>query len=54
MITLSLVVLLSGLVANASAAPNPTGVSAQVLQITVFTGQGWIVDFYPDGRVHAQ
>jgi hypothetical protein len=54
MIALFLVVLLSGIVANVSAASNPTGVSPQVLQITVFARHGWIVDFYPDGRVHAQ
>jgi len=54
MITLLLAVLLSGTVANASAASNPTGVSPRVLQVTVLPRQGWIVDFYPDGRVHAQ
>ncbi len=54
MIALFVIVLLSGIVANASAASNPTGVSPRVLQVTVFTRQGWIVDFYPDGRVHAQ
>ena len=54
MIALFWVVLLSGIVANASAASNSTGVSPQAAQITVFTRHGWIVDFYPDGRVHAQ
>jgi hypothetical protein len=54
MIALFLVVLLSGIAANAGAASNPTGVSPQVLQVTIFTTHGWIVDFYPDGRVHAQ
>lgn len=52
MIALFLVVLLSGL--DAGAASNPTGGSAQALQITIFIRHGWIVDFYPDGRVHAQ
>jgi hypothetical protein len=46
-IALSLITVLSGIVASA-------GVSSPVLQVTVFTGRGWIVDFYPDGRVHAQ
>ncbi len=54
MIALFLGVLLSGIMANASAASNPAGVSPQVLQITVFTRHGRIVDFYPDGRVHTQ
>ena len=54
MVTLSLVVLLSGVVANGGAPSNPTPVPEQVLKITVFSRQGWILDFYPDGRVHAQ
>lgn len=54
MVTLFLLVVLSGIVANSSVASNPAPAPEQALRITVFPRQGWIVDFYPDGRVHAQ
>ena len=54
MVPVMLVVLLVGMVADGGAASDPTPTSAQVLTITVFPRQGWIVDFYADGRVHAQ
>ena len=56
MVTLTLVVLLSGMVANAGAQskPAPWPEPEQASRITLFCRQGWIVDFYPDGRVHAQ
>ena len=54
MLAVSAIALLSGIVARAGAASAPAGEDAQVLQVTVLIGHGWIVDFYPDGRVHAQ
>ena len=54
MVTLTLVVLLSGMVANAGAQSKPAPAPEQASSITLFCRQGWIVDFYPDGRVHAQ
>ena len=49
-----LVTLLVGMVASSGAASEPTPTPAPALTITVFPRQGWIVDFYPDGRVDAQ
>jgi hypothetical protein len=54
MFILSLVVLLCGMVASCDVASDPRPEPQQVLKITVFPRQGWILDFYPDGRVHAQ
>src|SRR3989338_9321656 len=54
MVTLTLVVLLSGMVANAGAQSKPAPAPEQASRITLLCRQGWIVDFYPDGRVHAQ
>jgi hypothetical protein len=54
MLILSLVALLSGMVATGGVASDPRREPEQALKITVFPRQGWILDFYPDGRVHAQ
>lgn len=52
-VALSLLVFLSGTVANGSA-PQDTPALEQVVKITVLPSHGWILDFYSDGRVHAQ
>jgi hypothetical protein len=52
-LALSVVVLLPGMVVNGGA-PSDTFAPTQVLKITVLPTHGWILDLYPDGRVHAQ
>jgi hypothetical protein len=54
MFSLSLIVLLSGMVANGTAPsqkPAPEPVQEIILSRV---GKGWTIHFYPDGRAHAQ
>jgi hypothetical protein len=55
MVTLSLVVLLSGMAANETTLSEKQTPAAEPVEIIVHRlGRGWILTFHKDGRVHAQ
>ena len=56
MFSLSLTVLLSGMVANGTAPSQKPAPASEPVQEIILSrvGKGWTIHFYPDGRAHAQ
>jgi hypothetical protein len=56
MFSLSLTVLLSGMVTNGTAPSQKPAPASEPVQEIILSrvGKGWTIHFYPDGRAHAQ